>query len=197
MKFLAMLILVMGSQSFAGDDCGCSKEENTAETVGSVQLPVHIKVYTDFTCKYCRIGNNTMDSLILKYGDKIEVEPVAYPLSETGVGYEAAKLYEALKLIDPTKSLDYASALYSSNVKTKTAFVQLAQNLGVSAKKLTKLAESRKVSDILKQNRADAKEQNIKGVPGYILNNHKIVTGARPIPYFENLFGNPNSGDGC
>jgi|GEM_PF-6384810 len=189
MKFLALLILVFGSSALACETCSDSKRKAPA-VFSSVQLPAHVKVFTDFTCRYCKIGSNTMDNLSMKYGNKIDIEPVAFPLTKKGPGFEAAKYFEAFKSIAPEKALDYARSLHSSKKKTKKTFIKLAKNLGVDTRALKRKANSREILSTLEENREEAKKHNINGTPGYLFNGSKAVTGARPASFFDDLFGN-------
>jgi len=197
MKFIICLLLIWSSNTYACQTCNDSAENGTEAVLEAVKLPVHIKVFTDFTCKFCKQGSLTMDSLSMLYGKLIDVEPAAYPLSAKGPALEAAQFFEAFKLISPEKALDYARALHRLENKNTHHFIKAAKYLGVSVKKLKHLAQSDQVSHILEKTRQDAKLENIKGVPAYLINGRQTVTGARPLTYFENIFGRPDKNDGC
>ncbi|MDR2050875.1 MAG: thioredoxin domain-containing protein [Deltaproteobacteria bacterium] len=157
-------------------------------TLGSAGAPVTITAFTDFTCVYCREGEQTIKRLLLLYDGKIRVVYKNMPMKTHPGAVEAAEFMLAAQLQDIDKSWELFDTFFANRTKILSgegqAFMRsAAENSGLNLKRLLADAKSAKVQKILAEDEEDARKLQFEGTPSFLVNN-LVIRGALQ----ENLF---------
>jgi protein-disulfide isomerase len=158
--------------------------------MGSATAPVTIVEYTDFQCPYCGQGYQTLEEVKKMYGDKVRVFVKNLPLQGHPMAMPAAKRFEAIKLQDPKKAWAYYHAVFSDqrtlNQEEAKFLDAVAKKAGVNLAKMKTDMESKKVTDLIAADIAEANSFGIQGTPGFVVSGVSI-RGAYPIDTFKSI----------
>ncbi|MBT3585249.1 MAG: thioredoxin domain-containing protein [Halobacteriovoraceae bacterium] len=153
---------------------------------GSDNAPITLVEYSDFECPYCTRGYQTVTELIGKYGKNIKFIYKHLPLDFHPAAMPAAAYFEAINLQSSKKAYEFHDEIFKQQGKLKkgTKFLDsIAKKLRVDMARLRKDIKSKKVTDIIKEDIAEANKFGIRGTPGFIINGVP-VKGAYPTSHF-------------
>lgn len=154
---------------------------------GSPKASVTIVAYSDFTCPYCRQGEQTLIQLLNKYDGTIRVTFKALP-KEDPVSLIAAKYATAAFMMDPIKGWSFFDGLFAGmdefEQDGEVFLKSLAEKQGYDFKKLKTEAGGAAVQARLDADRKEADRFGINGTPYYMVDN-LLVRGAVSKELFE------------
>lgn len=162
------------------------KDENIR---GDRNAPIMLVEYSDFECPFCSRAYETVTQLRKKYGKKISFVYKHLPLSFHPQAMIAAKYYEAIRLQSPKKAYLFHDKIFQNQTKLRLgeSFLKsISRSLSVNMRRLKKDLNSKKVTDRIKEDLAEAAKFNFQGTPGFLLNGIPIK-GAYPVSHFENI----------
>ncbi|MCB9061166.1 MAG: thioredoxin domain-containing protein [Halobacteriovoraceae bacterium] len=160
---------------------------------GDRNAPIKLVIYSDFQCPYCERGFKTVQSLLQKYGAKIQYIFKHLPLSFHPHAMPAAEYFEAIRLQSTEKAFKFHNYIFQnqSKIERGAPFLEkAAKEVGANVSRIKKdLADNKIASTIREKINADmeeAKKFGIQGTPGFIINGVP-VRGAYPAEHFETV----------
>lgn len=157
-------------------------------SLGSPRAKVRIVAFSDFTCHYCRQASVTVDALLKQYGKDVSLVFKALPKDDKGPGAMAAAYFVAAGQQNEEKAWKLYKALFNDNgqlqVLGEEYLKKVAAEVGLDVKRLSRDARSKKVSDILEEDRQDSEKVEVEGTPSFLVNN-LVVRGAVPLDLFK------------
>jgi protein-disulfide isomerase len=155
---------------------------------GPATAPVTIVAFTDFTCLYCKQGENTLNSIFNAYPGKIRVVYKNLPMATHPGSVEAAEFMLAAYFQDKAKSWKLFEDFFENRDlivgKSGDAYLRSAASArGLNMQKLLSDAKSERVKKIMQEDEQDAQKLNVQGTP-YFLVNDLVIRGDLQ----ENLF---------
>jgi len=154
---------------------------------GSINAPVTIVAYSDFTCPFCRQAEYILVQLLKKYDGKIRVTFKPLPKDDP-FSLAAAKYSLAAFRLDAQKGWDFFDLLFKETEKYEREgdefLKQAATDTGFDFRKLKAEAGSSDVQAMLDADRVEADTFGISGTPHFLVND-LLVRGAVSKDLFE------------
>ena len=156
-------------------------------TKGPKNAPVTIYEFSDFQCPFCSRGANTVDDVVKKYGDKVQVVFKAYPLP---FHKEAEPAHRAsIAAGKQGKFWEMHDKIFASQKELKTddidgLLVGYAQGLGLNVETFKKDYNDPAVAAQVKDEMAQGSAVGVRGTPNFVINGTRLV-GAQPLAKFE------------
>ena len=152
---------------------------------GPKDAPVTIVEFTDFQCPFCKATQATLKQLHDKYGDKIRLVHMDYPLPFHAHAMDAAKAARCAN--EQGKFWQYHDALFADQSKLAPADLKAtATKLGMNSSKFDTCFDSAKYDSQIKADQAAGEKVGVDGTPAFFIDGRPL-TGAQPIPKFEDL----------
>ncbi len=162
------------------------KMDASRPTLGPAGAPIVLVEYSDFFCHYCGVASKTVEDLLAKHPDKIQLvfkHMASKPLSQL-----AARYFEAIALQDPAKAWKFHDAVFADQESFSTggeaAMLKFAASLGLDMDKLGKDAQSEAVQKRVNEDLEEARSYGFTGTPMFLVNGVSI-RGAVPEQVFE------------
>ena len=154
-------------------------------TLGSKDAPITIVEFTDFQCPFCKATQATLKGLRTKYGDKIRVVHMDYPLPFHNHALDAAKAARCAN--DQDKFWQFHDSLFENQGKLAPADLKAtAKTLGMNTTKFDACFDSAKYDSQIKADQAAGEKIGVDGTPAFFIDGRPL-TGAQPAPKFEEL----------
>ncbi len=158
---------------------------NGHPALGAKDAPVTIVEFTDFQCPFCKATEATLKQLQDKYGDKIRLVHMDFPLPFHSHAMDAAKAARCAN--EQGKFWQYRDSLFAN--QSKLAPVDLkatAKTLGMNQTKFDECFASAKYDSQIKADQAAGEKVGVDGTPAFFIDGRPL-TGAQPAPKFEEL----------
>ena len=153
--------------------------------LGAKDAPVTIVEFTDFQCPFCRATEATLKQLRGKYGDKIRLVHMDYPLPFHSHAIDAAKAARCAN--EQGKFWQYHDALFADQSKlAPTDLKNTAKTLGMNSAKFDTCFDSASFDSQIKADQAAGEKVGVDGTPAFFIDGRPL-TGAQPVPKFEEL----------
>jgi protein-disulfide isomerase len=153
--------------------------------LGSKDAPVTIVEFTDFQCPFCKATEATLKQLHDKYGDKIRVVHMDFPLPFHSHALDAAKAARCAN--EQGKFWPFHDALFADQSKlAPTDLKATAKTLGMNSTKFNTCFDSAKYDSQIKADQAVGEKVGVDGTPAFFIDGRPL-TGAQPAPKFEEL----------
>jgi protein-disulfide isomerase len=153
--------------------------------LGSKDAPVTIVEFTDFQCPFCKATEATLKTLRDKYGDKIRLVHMDYPLPFHSHAMDAAKAARCAN--EQGKFWQFHDALFADQSKlAPTDLKATAKTLGMNSDKFDACFDSAKYDSQIKADQAAGEKVGVDGTPAFFIDGRPL-TGAQPIPKFQDL----------
>jgi protein-disulfide isomerase len=153
--------------------------------LGSKDAPVTIVEFTDFQCPFCKATEATLKQLHDKYGDKIRVVHMDFPLPFHSHALDAAKAARCAN--EQGKFWPFHDALFADQSKLAPADLKAtAKTLGMNSTKFNACFDSAKYDSQIKADQAVGEKVGVDGTPAFFIDGRPL-TGAQPAPKFEEL----------
>ncbi len=148
---------------------------------GAKDAPVTIIEFSDFTCPYCAQAAATLSELMKIYGDKINVVYKHTPLASSPIAVKASEYVIAAGYQSPELAHKLYEKLFAGRAelmeKGEAYIKDVAKELKLDVKKLTRDAKNWKTKKVLNEDLKDAKDLGIEGTPYFFVNNI-VIRGA-------------------
>jgi protein-disulfide isomerase len=153
--------------------------------LGAKDAPITIVEFADFQCPYCKATESTLGQLRTKYGDKIRLVHMDYPLPFHSHSLDAAKAARCAN--DQGKFWPYRDALFANQSKlAPTDLKATAKTLGLNTTKFDTCFDSAKYDSVIKTDQAAGEKAGVDGTPAFFIDGRPL-SGAQPVPKFEEL----------
>lgn len=167
-----------------------------SRVLGTKDAKILIVEYTDFECPFCSRGSNTIQEVKKLYGDKVKVLIKHLPLPFHKNAKSAAYYFEAIKAshsLETAHKWSYAVFKKQSRFQdseVRSFYEAEAKELKIDTKKVEAIlanpTKMRDIDDIIQKDLAEAKEFDIQGTPGYLINGVPLK-GAYPLEVFQQV----------
>ncbi|MBK9758337.1 MAG: thioredoxin domain-containing protein [Nannocystis sp.] len=145
---------------------------------GLAGAPVTIVEFGDFECQFCARGNDTLEKMRRRYGDKLRVVFKHFPLSFHGHAFLAARA--ALAAEAEGKFWEFHDRLYQTRADFDEAtLVAIARELGLNAKKFKERLYSAEYDAKIIADQELGATLGVRGTPAYFVNG-RALDGAVP-----------------
>jgi protein-disulfide isomerase len=152
---------------------------------GPNDAPVTIVEFADFQCPFCKASEATVKQLQTKYGDKIRLVHMDYPLPFHSHAMDAAKAARCAN--EQGKFWPYREALFADQSKLAPADLKAtAAKLGMNSAKFDACFDSAKYDSQIKADQAAGEKLGVDGTPAFFIDGRPL-TGAQPLPKFSEL----------
>jgi protein-disulfide isomerase len=153
--------------------------------LGAKDAPVTIVEFTDFQCPFCKRTEDTLKQLRAKYGDKIRLVHMDFPLPFHSHALDAAKAARCAN--EQGKFWQYRDALFADQSKLAPADLKAtAKTLGLNTGQFGACFDKAKYDSQIKSDQAAGEKVGVDGTPAFFIDGRPI-TGAQPIAKFEEL----------
>jgi len=153
--------------------------------LGAKDAPVTIVEFTDFQCPFCKRTEDTLKQLRAKYGDKIRLVHMDFPLPFHSHALDAAKAARCAN--EQGKFWQYRDALFADQSKLAPADLKAtAKTLGLNTSQFGACFDKAKYDSQIKSDQAAGEKVGVDGTPAFFIDGRPL-TGAQPIAKFEEL----------
>jgi protein-disulfide isomerase len=153
--------------------------------LGGKDAPVTIVEFTDFQCPFCKATEATIKQLHDKYGDKIRIVHMDYPLPFHAHAMDSAKAARCAN--DQGKFWQYRESLFANQAKLEPADLKAAaKTLNLNTAKFDACFADAKYDTLIKADQAAGEKVGVDGTPAFFIDGRPLV-GAQPLPKFEEL----------
>jgi protein-disulfide isomerase len=154
-------------------------------TLGAKDAPVTIVEFTDFQCPYCKATEATLKDLKAKYGDKIRLVHMDFPLPFHQHAMDAANAARCAN--DQGKFWQYRDSLFANQGKLAPADLKAtAKTLGMDSTKFDACFDKASYDAQIKADQAIGEKAGVDGTPAFFIDGRPL-TGAQPPAKFEEL----------
>jgi len=153
--------------------------------LGGKDAPVTIVEFTDYQCPFCERTESTLKELRAKYGDKIRLVHMDFPLPFHSHALDAAKAGRCAN--EQGKFWPFREAVFANQNKLAPADLKAtAKTLGMNPGKFEKCFDSGKYDSLIKADQAAGEKVGVDGTPAFFIDGRPL-TGAQPAAKFEEL----------
>jgi protein-disulfide isomerase len=154
-------------------------------SLGAKDAPITMVEFGDFQCPFCRASENAVKEVRAKYGDKVRLVYMDFPL---GIHQHAMDAANAARCAgEQDKFWQYHDAMFADQSKLAPADLKAsAAKLGLDAKKFDACLDKTKYQPQINQDMAEATKLGVTGTPTFFINGREI-TGAQPAQKFEEV----------
>ncbi len=154
-------------------------------SLGSVDAPVVIEVYSDFHCPYCKQFSGTLKELEAQYSGKLRVLFYHFPLSMhpgSELSHQASVCAQ-----EQGKFWEYHDRLMTLNEKPDAAILsRLAAETGLDTSSFQKCYDGGKYKSRVEEDMRRGRMNGVTGAPGYLING-RLLAGAMPIDQLKKI----------
>lgn len=152
---------------------------------GVKDAPVTIVEFTDFQCPFCKATEATVNQLRTKYGDKVRLVHMDFPLSFHAHALDAAKAARCAN--DQGKFWQFRETVFANQGKLEPADLKAtAKTLGMNSAQFDACFDKAKHEDEIKKDQAMGESLGVDGTPAFFIDGRPLV-GAQPINQFEEI----------
>ncbi len=153
--------------------------------LGGKDAQVTIVEFTDFQCPFCKSTESTLAQLRKKYGDKIRLVHMDFPLSFHSHALDAAKAARCAN--DQGKFWQFHDSLFVNQGKLAPADLKAsAKTLGLNSTEFDACFDKAKYESEIKKDQAAGEKLGVDGTPAFFIDGRPL-TGAQPLPQFEQI----------
>lgn len=175
-----------GGDSPSGTGAAVADDSNSSQghpQRGPNGAPVTIVEFSDFQCPYCRQAEPTLKQVRSKYGDRVRIVYMDFPL---GFHPQAMGAALAARCADEQgRFWAYHDALFAGQSGLSTpALKDLAVRLNLDTASFDSCLDQRKYESNVLSDKAKGKNANVSGTPTFVVNGTAFA-GAQPLSAFE------------
>ncbi|HVA82151.1 MAG TPA: thioredoxin domain-containing protein [Candidatus Binataceae bacterium] len=163
--------------------------------LGPANAPVTIIEFSDFQCPFCGRAEPTVKEIIRKYGDKVRLVYVDFPLPMHNHALDAAKAGQCAA--QQEKFWPYHDQLFANQSKLAPADLKAAaQKVGLDTAKFNACFDQAKTEGTVQRELQQGKQLGIDGTPTFYINGRQVV-GAQPMDSFSQVIDDELSKKGA
>jgi protein-disulfide isomerase len=141
--------------------------------------------FSDFQCPFCRAAENTLKQVRQKYGDRVKLVYMDFPLGFHQHAMDAARA--ARCAADQNKFWQFHDALFADQAKlSANDLKQTATAVGLDRTKFNGCFDSGGHNAGIQQDVAEGSSLGVTGTPTFFVNGRELV-GAQPPPKFDEV----------
>jgi protein-disulfide isomerase len=146
---------------------------------GGKTARVQIVEFADYQCPHCKAAGEVLDKITKKYGDKIALVFMDFPINPSGISKEVA--YGAACADEQGKYWDYHDLAYQEQHSlTKESPLKLAQTLKLDEKKFASCLASEAPKKRVERTQAAGEKIGISGTPWIFINGRRVRNYEEP-----------------
>jgi len=154
-------------------------------SVGAKDAAITMVEFGYFQCPFCRASETSVKEVRAKYGDKVRLVYMDFPLGIHAHAMDAANAARCAGEQD--KFWQYHDAMFADQSKLAPADLKAsAAKLGLDAKKFDACLDKTKYQSQIQQDMAEGTKLGVTGTPTFFINGREI-TGAQPAQKFEDI----------
>jgi len=149
---------------------------------GGKEAPVTVVEFSDFQCPYCRAAEPSIKQLQAKYGDKIKLVYLDFPLGFHEHAMDAARAAQCAAA--ENKFWQYHDALFVDQTKLAPADLKAtAAKIGLNSTQFDACYDKGTPDEAIRSTQAQGQSLGVTGTPTFFINGREI-TGAQPLDKF-------------
>jgi protein-disulfide isomerase len=151
---------------------------------GNPDAPITIVEFSDFECPFCRASEQTVKSLLSKYGDKVKVAYRDFPLTQNHSHAQVAA--EASRCANEQgKFWEYHDLLFSGPIKLDSGgLLEQAKAVGLNETQFLSCLNTGKFKSAVDADVKAGSRARVSGTPAFFING-VFIGGAQPASVFE------------
>jgi protein-disulfide isomerase len=154
-------------------------------SLGPKNAPVTIVEFGDFQCPFCRGAEGSLKTVREKYGDRVRLVYVDFPLSFHNHAMQAASAARCAG--EQGKFWQYHDALFADQSKLAPPDLKAtAKKLGLDTAKFDACFEKGRYDDAIKSDLALGQKLDVNGTPTFLVDGRTLV-GAQPPGKFAEI----------
>ncbi len=154
-------------------------------TLGPKDAPVTMIEFADFQCPFCKRSEDAVRAVHDKYGDRVRLVFMDFPLSFHPHAMPAANAARCAAAQD--KFWQYHDALFADQSKLEPADLKAtAKTLGLDTAKFDACFDKNQYSQAIQKDVDEGRKLNVTGTPTFFIDGREIV-GAEPTENFESV----------
>jgi protein-disulfide isomerase len=154
-------------------------------SVGPANAPVTIVEFSDFQCPFCKRAEPALKQVQEKYGDKVRLVYMDFPLAMHNHALDAAKAGRCAE--EQGKFWPYHDAMFADQSKLSPEDLKnLAKTLGLDTSKFNTCFDQAKYEAGVRADMNQGKALGIDGTPAFFINGRMLV-GAQPVESFNQM----------
>lgn len=161
-------------------------EVSTADSAGAVgpsTAPITIVEFSDYQCPFCRRAEDSVQQVMKKYGDKVRLIYMDYPLPMHQYALKAAQAARCAG--DQGKYWQFHDALFADQSKLDEAGLKAtAEKLKLDPKKFGECIAGNLHLDQIHKTQEEGSEVGVDGTPTFVING-RMLNGAQPASEME------------
>ena len=151
--------------------------------IGGKDAPVTIVEFSDFQCPFCSRAEPTLKQVREKYGDKIKLVYMDFPLGMHEHAIDAASAGRCAG--EQGKFWEFHDAMFADQSKLAPADLKAsAKKLGLDTAKFDECLDKGKYKAAIEADMAQGHSLGIDGTPAFYINGRPL-TGAQPFDKFQ------------
>jgi protein-disulfide isomerase len=159
--------------------------EYSAGSVGPSTAPVTIVEFSDYQCPYCKRAESSVQEILKKYGDKVRLIYMDFPLPMHQFALKAAQAARCAG--DQGKYWQFHDAMFADQSKLDEAGLKAtAQKLKLDTKKFDECLAGNMHMDQIHKSQQAGNEVGVDGTPTFIIDG-RMMSGAQPPSEMESI----------
>lgn len=181
-------------QNFGDPDIDSPYRINSA-TEKFADAPIRISVFSDFQCPFCKVVSDQMPELVRRYGDKINIQYIFYPLDSKCNSNVKSRFHDnacdaaALAACDPKKFHEVHDEIFAKQAQLGSGALKEIE----SKYALQGCTDNKEVVNKVIEGINQGTKYNLKSTPTIIVNGKKIegtIPNTQFFAIFEEILGN-------
>jgi protein-disulfide isomerase len=155
----------------------------SAGSAGPSDAPITIIEFSDYQCPYCQRAESSVQEVRKKYGDKVRLVYMDFPLPMHPYALKAAQAARCAG--DQGKYWEYHDALFADQSKLDAAGLKAtAAKLKLDTKKFDECTAHDLHMDQIRDSQQAGSQSGVDGTPTFVING-RMISGAQPPTEFE------------
>ncbi len=160
-------------------------ESSGNPSAGGKDAPVTIVEFSDFQCPFCRAAETAVKTVKDKYGDKIRLVYLDFPLGMHAHAMDAARAGRCAG--EQGKFWELHDAMFADQSKLAPADLKAdAKRLGLDTKAFDTCFDANKYDASIHKNMSQGQALGVTATPTFFVNGRQIL-GAQPAEQFEQI----------
>ncbi len=159
--------------------------EGLAPSIGPKNAPVHLVVFLDFLCSYCKEGDSLLTELAKRYPQDLRISIKGYPLPNKTLSRELAEAGHCAHEQGKYWSFHQRVFLRRDRMPAQ-AIPALVGEAGLEAEQFNACIASGRASMAISENITQAQRNGVTGVPAMFVNGIRL-NGVIPLPLMEKI----------
>ncbi len=159
--------------------------EYSAGSLGPSNAPVAIVEFSDYQCPFCQRAEASVKEVLKKYGDKVRLIYMDFPLPMHPYALKAAQAARCAG--DQGKYWQFHDALFADQSKLDQAGIKAtAGRLKLDTKKFDECTAGDLHMDQIKKSQQEGSSAGVDGTPTFLIDG-RMMSGAQPASEFESI----------